>query len=187
MPSQTNPVEPVEEVRAIFDRTISRGWRPETTKGATAAQIAEFVAEQGVTSIPIALHEVYSLVGQAPGLWVSGSMFGVVGTGRRLKAEAASLLEETELGASGALVLTGHGGYEYQFIPGSSTAEPNPSVWLVRESDDEDESDEPTVIETWPSITAWLQYQADEVLRWRETFAARPGAGDELVTRYFTV
>ena len=186
MPNETDQLDPAGEIRAILDRTTALGWKPETTSGATPDQIERFVSEQGATSIPAALHEVYRLVGQNPGLWVAGSTFGVIDTGKRLKLEATSLLEDTDVDPSGALVMTGHGGYEYQFIPGHLTDASNPPVWMAREADDEDEDETNPVVEVWPSVVAWFEFQAAEVLRWRETLAARPGSGDELVAKYFS-
>lgn len=170
------------EIRAVFERTVALGYRRDRSEGATPEQIRQFVAEQDVPSAPAAVHEVFRLIGHRPGLWLAGSHFGVHRGGRD-KTEAASLLVHTETGPAGALVLVGHGGYEYQFVPGAFANEPNPPVWLVREADD-DEEGEAVVVRTWPSVVAWFRFQSDEVLAFRETCAGR--SGPDQVRRYFS-
>jgi hypothetical protein len=172
-------------VREIFDGVIEQGWRPETSVGATEAQIDQVVTAQRVDAIPESVREILRLVGDQPGLWSAGSFFGVANMNLKLKEQARSILSDgsSQLGdGADMFVLFGHGGYEYHVIAGADLSEADPPVWLLREKDD----DESVRVEPfWESVSAWFEARGKEVLHFRDSFAKRDSDRDDLLTRYF--
>ncbi|WP_199807433.1 hypothetical protein [Streptomyces sp. NRRL F-5650] len=150
----------------MFESVIADGLRRESVEGATDTEIDTALAAQGVAGAPSAVREVLRLVGRSPGLWLTGSGFGVRAMTSAMKAHALATLDA--LPSHGlddpraALVLVEHQAYAYHLIDGADLGKPDPPVWLVTEG-------EPATAEpAWSSTTAWFRWAAPDMSRFRE-------------------
>ncbi|GAA3868794.1 hypothetical protein GCM10022243_38010 [Saccharothrix violaceirubra] len=147
----------------IFDRVLAGGLRPGAVTGADPVAIVQAADTQRVARIPAAVEAVWRLVGGDPGPWWMGSKAAVSGLDGEIKELALETLDYVEgdlRDPKGLLVLLIHGADEFHVVDGADLALPDPPVWLVQ--------DGRPLTAPWPTVTAWFESAAADVLRHRD-------------------
>lgn len=170
---QGQAADPATQVRKTFDDVVAEGFRADMVEGASDDEIDRMADAQGVPAVPAALREVLRLLGKKPGLWFSGTAFGVDGVDADTKRDAVECLDEAEshdmVDPQNMLAVLDGGSYSYLAVDGSDLENPNPPLWMLTESGD--------VTKRWDSVTSWFANVADGVRERKERLASRRARG----------
>ncbi|WP_280355365.1 hypothetical protein [Nocardia otitidiscaviarum] len=141
-----------ERIRSAFEEVLAQGLRRDSVRGATDEEIVRYANRQQVAHVPVAVREVFRLIGGGPGLWFDGTDFGVEsGIDDTVKRGVVSRVygrtESAMRDPAGMLVLSAHQGYLFHGIDGADLALDDPPVWEI--GDDR-------VVRRWDSTSAWF-------------------------------
>ncbi|RBO87905.1 hypothetical protein [Nocardia puris] len=160
-------------IRRSRDQVVARGWNPDSATGATDAQIDRWAAEQGVETVPAAVREVLRLIGEDPGIWFSGTSFGVRMVDAATKRDALGCFDDAETvplrAPADLLVIAEAGAYSYVVVDGGDLLRADPPLWLLHETGRAERR--------WESVTAWFALRAAGVIERGRKLAERRAEG----------
>jgi hypothetical protein len=176
-------IEAAGRVREIFANVVAAGFRPEMVEGASDDEIDRMAMAQGVPAVPAALREILRLIGRDPGLWITGSIFGVNAMDSAVKHDALECLEDVDEHSmrdpQNLLAVLDAAGSSYLVVDGTDLGLPDPPLWLLTEGG--------LVQKRCASVTDWFARVAEGVLEEKARLASRRARGkpDATYEAYF--